>query len=70
MATPVDVGQAFLEALKEISSLLKEWISGADIRRMKAAIEAGEKYIFTNETTVKDKEKLLKYWRERFFKYN
>ena len=70
MATPVDVGTAFLEAIREISSLLKEWISGADIRRMKAAIEAGEKYIFTNETQEKDKEKMLKYWRERFFKYN
>jgi hypothetical protein len=70
MATPVDVGQAFLEAIREISSLLKEWISGADIRRMKAAIEAGEKYIFTNEKDEKDKEKMLKYWRDRFFKYN
>ena len=70
MATPVDVGTAFLEAIREISSLLKEWISGADIRRMKAAIEAAEKYIFTNEKDEKDKEKMLKYWRERFFKYN
>ena len=70
MATPVDVGTAFLEAIREISSLLKEWISGADIRRMKAAIEAGEKYIFVNESDDKDREKMLKYWRDRFFKYN
>lgn len=70
MATPVDVGTAFLEAIREISSLLKEWISGADIRRMKVAIEAGEKYIFVNESDDKDREKMLKYWRDRFFKYN
>lgn len=70
MATPLDAGTALIEAIKEISGLLREWISGADIRRLKAAVEAGEQYIFTNEKNEKDKEKMLKYWRDKFFKYN
>ena len=70
MATPIDAGTALLEAIREISGLLKEWIAGADIRRLKAAVEAAEQYIFTNELNGKDKDKILKHWRDRFFKYN
>ena len=70
MATPVDLVTAISEALKEITVLFREWVSGADVRRMKAAIEAAEKYIFINEEDGKDKEKNLKYWRDKFFKYN
>lgn len=73
--TPV---QAPAEAVKEVSGLirdcidlLKQWLAGADVRRMKACIEAGERYIFINE--MKDypnKERDLKEQRERFFKFN
>lgn len=70
--------QAPAEAVKEVSGLirdciglLKQWLAGADIRKMKACIEAGERYIFINE--MKDyphKEHDLKEQRERFFKLN
>lgn len=64
---------AVSEAFKEVAALLREWIAGASIRRMQAAIEAGEKYIQTNEdTTIKpnEKEKLLKTYKARFFHFN
>lgn len=43
------------------------------MKRLERANEAGEKYIFANEDdTLTDKErtKLLKRYRTRFFKYN
>lgn len=75
MATPIDAGTAFLEALREISSLLKEWIAGSDIRRMKAAIQFGEEYIRKASPILKEKldlkqKKEFEVLEVKFFKYN
>lgn len=75
-ATPIDVAKSFSDTIKEITALLREWIAGANIRQMKAAIEAGEKYIRISmpilEGSLKDSKELkeLKGLEERFFKYN
>lgn len=77
MATPIDVGQSFLEALREIAGLLKEWIAGADIRKMKVAIQQGESYIRLASPIIKaklpEKDKArreLEDLEKVFFKYN
>lgn len=60
-------------ALQQGFKLLAEWNKSRDKRRMKAAIEAGEKYIFTNEDdkiTGNNRKKLLRHYRKRFFHYN
>lgn len=77
MATPVDVGTAFLEAIREISGLLKEWIAGADMRRMKVAVQQGESYIRLASPIIKEKlpvsdkdRRELEALEKSFFKYN
>jgi arabinogalactan endo-1,4-beta-galactosidase len=77
MAAPTDLITAISAAIAEVSGLIKEFISGADIRRMSAAIEAAEQYIMVNEKTgqYKDlteekKAQYLTHVRKRFFKYN
>ena len=64
---------AIAEAIKEFF----KWQSTANIRRMKAAIEAAEKYIMVNEKDGEFKnisnskqKKYLKHYRKRFFAYN
>jgi len=60
---------AIAEAIKEGF----KWASGSHIRKLRAAVEAGEKYIQTNENmklTKKRKQKLLKHYRKRFFAAN
>ena len=64
---------AIAEAIKEFF----KFQSTGNIRRMKAAIEASEKYIQVNENegefkklTKTRKAKLLKHYRKRFFAYN
>ncbi len=77
MATPVDVGTAFLEAIREIAGLLREWIAGADIRRMKVAVQQGESYIRLASPIIKEKlpvgdkdRRELEALEKSFFKYN
>lgn len=77
MATPVDVGTAFLEAIREIAGLLKEWIAGADMRRMKVAVQQGESYIRLASPIIKEKlpekdktRRELESLETSFFKYN
>ena len=61
------------QAVAEIAKIVGNWQNSAERRRMQAAIEAGEKYIQSNESTsITDKQKgaLLKHYKKRFFKYN
>lgn len=49
------------------------WLKGSVMKKANAAIEAGEKYIFTNEDASLDEKrrtKLLTHYRKRFFRYN
>lgn len=77
MATPLDAGTAIIEAIKEITSLLREWIAGADMRRMKVAIQQGESYIRMASPIIKEKlpatdknRRELEQLENSFFKYN
>jgi len=60
-------------AIREGFKLLAQWNKSRDKRYMKAALEAGEKYIQTNEDINLDgleKKKLLAHYRKRFFRFN
>ena len=65
------------EAIAEGFKLLKKVLDTREVRHMRAAIEAGEKYIQVNEKIGQyedlddDKQvKYLKHFSKRFFKYN
>ena len=68
------IAQAIAEGFK----LLKSVMDTAQVRRMRKAIEAGEKYIQVNEREgefdydmePKKKERRLRYYKKRFFKLN
>jgi hypothetical protein len=67
-----DVGMV-ANAVAKVAELVAEFQKTSQVRQMKAAIEAGEKYIQTNkDTSLPDvkKEKLLKHYEKRFFHYN
>ena len=83
MPTPIDLGTAIMEAVREITGFLKIWVAGAEIRRMKEAIDTAERYIRMSALLIDDikaqnvlnkdgKEKVeqLKKLEERFFKFN
>lgn len=85
MAIPTNTVQSGAEAIKEVAGLfrgltdlLREWIAGADIRRMRKAIEAGERYIRTAGPLIKkhfpkDEARVVKELGDQeamFFKYN
>ena len=64
---------AIAYALAEGAKLWNQWLISADKRKIAAAIEAGEKYIQTNEDKAlkpEQKEKLLLHYRKRFFHFN
>jgi len=70
MTTPIT---SIAEAVKAGAVLWNEWLVSRDKRHMQAAIEAGEKYIQTNEdkTLIQPrKEQLLAHYKKRFFAYN
>ena len=70
MSTPVT---AIAEAVKAGAEVWHTWLKSRDRRHMEAAIEAGEKYIFTNEDktlTEHRRKKLLVHYKRRFFRYN
>jgi len=65
------------EAIAAGFKLLKTVLDTKQVRHMKAAIEAAEKYIQVNEksgafSTIDEKKqkKLLRHFSKRFFKYN
>lgn len=67
-----DVGLV-ANAVAKIAEVIAEFQKSSQVRQMKAAIEAGEKYIQTNEdSSLSDekRKKLLAHYRKRFFKYN
>lgn len=71
--TDPNVVTSISEMIREIAAGIRAWIAGADVRKMKAAIEYGEQYIFTNERNDLDKttkDRLLLNIRTKFFKYN
>jgi len=64
---------AVATAITEGFKLLSAWMKSKDKRRMQAAIEAGEKYIQTNEDDTLDEKKkknLLRHYKKRFFANN
>jgi len=70
---PIDLATAIITAVREAATAYYKWLEGRDARRMEAAINAGENYIFANEDTNwtdKERVKLLKKYRKLFFKYN
>ncbi len=64
---------AFFKAVEAGSKVYHLWLKGKEQRHAKAAQNAAENYIFTNESdslTDAVKAKRLKSYRKRFFKYN
>lgn len=64
-------------AIKEAAKVFYQWRAGAERRRMRAALDSAERYIFVSEKngeykdiTKERQEKLLKHFRKRFFAYN
>lgn len=45
MATPLDAVTAVSAMIDKIAGLIAQWIAGSDVRKMKLAIEYGERYI-------------------------
>lgn len=69
MSNPVTgIANAITEGFK----LLSKVMSGAEKRRMRAAIEVAEKFIrrWEKKTVDKKKDKILAKYAEKFFKYN
>jgi len=67
------IAQAIAEGFK----LLKTLMDTAQVRKMRKAIEAAEKYLMINEKdgeydclNDEQQKKKLAYYRKRFFKYN
>ena len=72
MPISTDIG-LIAQAVGRVAEVIDEFQKSAQVRQMKAAIEAGEKYIQTNQDTTLKKEKkgkLLRHYKKRFFKYN
>jgi len=74
MATPVDLITAISEAVREIASLIKEAVSGADLRRLKYRVEAATNYVFVDEKageysdiSEKRQKELKEHFRKRIF---
>lgn len=64
---------AIAQAIKAGAEVYNTWLVSRDKRHMQAAIEAGEKYIFTNEDqslTDTRRATLLSHYKKRFFHYN
>ncbi len=68
---------AIASAIAEASKAFGTYMATKRVRHLKAALDAGERYIHVNEgfgenkdIKPKAKAKLLKKFRARFFKYN
>lgn len=64
--TPV---AAIADAISAGFKLLKTMQDSRHVRRLRAAVDNGEKYIMESEKDVPEKKLLAKY-RKLFFKYN
>ena len=64
--------EASIRALTELLKIVFISIKGSEKRRMKKAINYGEKYILTNEGILSPEKKVkrLEKYRDKFFKYN
>ena len=74
---PIDPVSSIASAIAEFSKTLGIWMASRDRRKMKAALDAAERYIFVNEKsgenaklTAKQRTALLAKFRKRFFKFN
>lgn len=68
---------AIANAVSNITEMIAKLLATKEVRHMKAALDAAERYIHVNEGFGENKEieeeekaKLLKKLRTRFFKYN
>lgn len=73
----IDPVTAIASAVAEFSKAFGTYMASREVRHMRAAIDAAERYIFVNERTgenetLTDKQqaKLLAKFRKRFFKFN
>lgn len=64
-------------AIAEITKVIGQWMKSSERRRMQAALDSAERYIFVNEgegeysnITEEYKKKLLIHFRKRFFSFN
>jgi len=76
-ATPVDLVTAISEAIREVTSLIREAVSGAEVRRLKYRTEAAMNYVFVDEKSGEykdikdDRQRELKvHFRKRVFDEN
>jgi hypothetical protein len=65
------------QAVAEVAKVIGQWMASADRRKLEAAKDAAEKYIFVNEKAgefakigEEEKKNLLLHFRKRFFSYN
>lgn len=65
------------QAIAEVAKVVGEWMKSSERRRMQAAMDSAEKYIFVNEkggefASISDerKKELLLHFRKRFFAFN
>ena len=65
------------QAIAEVAKVIGEWMKSSERRRMKAALDSAEGYIFANEKegtfagiTDERKSQLLLHFRKRFFAFN
>jgi hypothetical protein len=73
---PVPVGP-IAQAIAEVAKVIGNWQVSSERRRMRAALDSAEKYIFVNEKsgqfaelTEPKQKQLLAHFRKRFFAYN
>ena len=76
MAT-IDPVTAIANAVAEFSKAFGTYMATREVRHLKAALDAAERYIFVNERMGENEEltdvqqkKLLAKFRKRFFKFN
>ena len=73
MGTPTtDIG-LIAQAVSKIADIIAHFQKTAQVRRMRTAIDAGEKYIMCSESTdlkKKKKEKRLLHYKRQFFAHN
>jgi len=72
--SPLDLVTAISQAVKEVTSLTRELVSSAEVRRLRYRVEAAVNYIFVDEKSgeyanIRDKERdgLKRHFRKRVF---
>lgn len=77
-ATPIDAITAVSNMIDKLADLVSKWLAGSDVRKMRAAIEYGERYIrlagpLVKKYLPKEEAVALKNLEENergFFKFN